>query len=219
MGKDTVPSWIKIGNSSENFKCKKCGCNLFHADETEKGLWTCNSCGQTYGDENYNEDKSTPGYVFRTVTSDIQSLAFILAELVNMEKLPFNDYGTAIKWLVQSQEEVERKNKQLKAKISKCKFTGMNFQIDGYDYMYVAHANKFTKEQSIEQCMDENHWRFENEELRIPCIDDVNKAHVKYFINPPADCSSDLKGGVYSFCAKGDVGSFPVWIIAFAKLR
>lgn len=99
------------------------------------------------------------------------------------------------------------------------KFDYMNF-VGGEDTEFVAHAKKFTKEETINHCLSENDWKFEGEDaLRLPTVDDIIERQVKYFVNPPDYCASDADGGCYTFCEPNARGSFPVWVIEFKGLR
>lgn len=99
------------------------------------------------------------------------------------------------------------------------KFDYMNFE-GGKDTEFVTHAKKFSKEEAIKYCLEENDWKFEGESaLRIPSIEDVYQRQVKYFINRPDYCGFDTDGGCYTYCSSDSRGSFPVWVIDFAGLR
>jgi hypothetical protein len=105
------------------------------------------------------------------------------------------------------------------------KFDYMNFSIDGWDTEFVSHAKKYTKEQAIELCIAENDWRFKPEYcngrlLRVPTVDDVKTRHVRWYIRAPESCGYDDSGrGCYTYCKAGEKGSFPVWVVEFAKLE
>lgn len=98
------------------------------------------------------------------------------------------------------------------------KFDYMNFT-GGVDTEFVIHANKFTKEQAIENCVSENDWLFEDGTLRQPTIEDVEERTAKYYVTVPEYCSYEGEDGCYTYCNKGVKGSFPVWVIGFADLR
>lgn len=90
-------SFIKI--KGKDFQCSECGCNLFHKGEV-KGEWICNCCGQSYGDETYKLSQSKRT-IFEVLASDPKKMGFVLSEIVQMENPPFNDYISALKWLLQ----------------------------------------------------------------------------------------------------------------------
>lgn len=103
------------------------------------------------------------------------------------------------------------------------KFDYMNFNINGYDTEFVAHAKKYNEEQTIELCIQENDWRFKPEYcrgnvLRIPTINDVKLKHVRWYVKTPDFCGS-IGHGCYTYCKAGERGSFPVWVIEFSKLQ
>lgn len=104
------------------------------------------------------------------------------------------------------------------------KFDYMNFSVDGYDTEFVVHAKKFTKEQAIELCIQENDWRFKKEYclgkvLRKPTIEDVKEKTVRWYVRTPEFCGfDDNERGCYTYCKKGEKGSFPVWVIEFNAL-
>jgi hypothetical protein len=106
-----------------------------------------------------------------------------------------------------------------------CKFDYMNFYGGSDGTEFVAHANKYTKEQAINLCISENDWRFEQKNsggdlLREPTVDDIVHRHVKWYVKAPDWCGYDDGGeGCYTYCAEGLRGSFPVWVIAFDKLN
>ena len=97
------------------------------------------------------------------------------------------------------------------------KFDYMNFE-GGKGTEFVAHAKKFTKEKTIEHCLAENDWRFE-EGLRKPTIADVKERQVKWFVNAPDYCGFESDGGCYTFCEETAKGSFPVYVIEFDTLK
>ena len=102
------------------------------------------------------------------------------------------------------------------------KFTYMNFSDDCIDIEFVAHAKKYTKQQTIENCIAENDWRFEKDclskyKLRIPTEDDVLEVRIRWYIKPPWDLSDVFPDGCYSYCGD-EKGSFPVYVIQFDKL-
>lgn len=98
------------------------------------------------------------------------------------------------------------------------KFDYMNFS-GGHDTEFVAHAKKYSKEQIIDLCVGENDWRFEDGGLRMPTVEDVEDRTVKYFVRVPENCGYNTDGGCYTYCDKGERGSFSVWLIDLSKLR
>jgi hypothetical protein len=105
------------------------------------------------------------------------------------------------------------------------KFDYMNFSVGGYDTEFVAHAGKYTEEQAINLCIQENDWRFKpnycnGNLLRVPTICDVKLRYARWYVKTPDFCGYDDDGrGCYSYCKAGQKGSFPVWVIDFYKLK
>lgn len=98
------------------------------------------------------------------------------------------------------------------------KFDYMSFS-GGRDTEFVAHSKKYSMEETIVLCLGENDWRFESGGLREPTVEDIEERTVRYYVRVPENCGYDVEGGCYSFCNKGDRGSFPVWTIDFSSLR
>lgn len=103
------------------------------------------------------------------------------------------------------------------------KFDYMNFS-DGRNTEFVVHANKYTKEEAIELCIQENDYKFMEEYCgnqlhRHPTPKDVKERAVRYYPVIPEFCGCDDEGGCYTFCKKGERGSFPVWVIEFEQLK
>lgn len=98
------------------------------------------------------------------------------------------------------------------------KFTYMNFSDDCIDIEFVAHAKKFTKHNTIYECIMHNHDLFCTGKLRCPDEDDVFEARVRWYVKPPWDLLDVFPDGCYSYC-DDEKGSFPVWVIQFDKLR
>jgi hypothetical protein len=96
---------------------------------------------------------------------------------------------------------------------------------NGYEEVdFVANAKKYTKEQTINLCIQENDWKFKpnycgGNLLRMPTICDVKLRYVKWYIRIPDFCGYDGGGGCYTYCKKGERGSFPVWVIKFEDLE
>lgn len=86
----------------KDFRCSECGCKLFHKGEL-KGEWICNGCGRSYGDETY-EAPRPKRTIFEMLASDPRKMGFILSEIIQMDDPPFNDYVSALKWLLQKTE-------------------------------------------------------------------------------------------------------------------
>lgn len=104
------------------------------------------------------------------------------------------------------------------------KFDYMNFNIDGWDMEFVAHAKKFSKSETIDLCIGENDWRFDEKYcngkiLRIPTIEDIKERTVRYYPRVPEGCGLDVEGGCYTYCKREERGSFPVWVIVFEELE
>lgn len=104
------------------------------------------------------------------------------------------------------------------------KFDYMNFNDGSHDSDFVAHAKKYTKEETIDLCMVENDHKFTEKYCngrlhRKPTITDVKEATVRYYPKVPEYCGCDSDGGCYTYCKKGERGSFPVWVIEFEGLK
>jgi hypothetical protein len=101
------------------------------------------------------------------------------------------------------------------------KFDYCNFNDGIRDTEFVVHAKKYTKEEAIDLCLQENYWIF-NEEyrggkpLRKPTLDDVIIRHVRHYVEAPYFV--DWDGAVYTYCPANEKGSFPVWVIEFEEL-
>lgn len=98
------------------------------------------------------------------------------------------------------------------------KFDYMRFE-GGASYDFVAHAKKFTEEETIQHCLSEYDWMFVDGSLRAPTVEDVKKQQVKYFVKRPDYCGFNTDGGCYTYCNEKTKGSFPVWVIEFENLR
>ncbi len=99
------------------------------------------------------------------------------------------------------------------------KFDYMNFNIDGWDTGFVAHAKKYSKEDVIDFFINvENDWRMGGFK-RKPTVDDIEEKTVRWYPTVPEGCGYDGEGGCYSYCNKGERGSFPVWVIEFEKIK
>ena len=104
------------------------------------------------------------------------------------------------------------------------KFTSMNFNIDGHDIEFVAHAKKYSKAEAIQECVAENDWKFyvpegsNDDGWRLPTEEDIALRYVKYYPTLPDYCGSDQESG-YTYCNKDARGCFPVWVISFEDLK
>jgi len=81
---------------------------------------------------------------------------------------------------------------------------------NGTDYQYVAHQKKYTKEEFVKQCNIENE-RENRQEIKA---EDVYIFQVRHYVKAPDSVygHEELESGCYSFCNKGERGSFPVWV-------
>lgn len=84
---------------------------------------------------------------------------------------------------------------------------------------FVAHAKKFTKEETLELLQFEG---FEGgvlagSDLSIYSENDIKKRFVKYYVRCPDWCAFKSDGGCYTYCEEGARGSFPVWVISLRK--
>lgn len=99
-----------------------------------------------------------------------------------------------------------------------------NFSDGGRDIEFVVHAKKFTKEDAVRLCIQENDHKFMEEYCngklhREPTTEDVIELTVRWYPVVPGFCGFDRNRGCYTYCDKGERGSFPVWVIEFKKLR
>lgn len=101
-------------------------------------------------------------------------------------------------------------------------FDHMNFYGGGSTPVFVAHANKYTKEEAVELFNIENEYGIQDGTL--PCnratIDNVQKVFVRFYPKVPHWCGyeCDVNDGCYSYCNQGAGGSFPVWAISYKEL-
>lgn len=108
--------------------------------------------------------------------------------------------------------------------MKKPSFTCMTFNDGGSEMEFVAHAKYFTKEETVVACIEEfeENGYDEYENLRHPTIDDIEERTVRYYPKTPGFCGMDYDpeddNGCYTYCSKGQHGSFPVWVIEFDKL-
>lgn len=101
------------------------------------------------------------------------------------------------------------------------KFDFMGFGYDGgNDKMFVANANKYTAEQTVELCKTEYSYKFHGAEgrnydrLREPTIEDVQGAHCAFRLG----VSPEWPDGCYTFVGSEESGAFPVRVIDFSRL-
>ena len=89
------------------------------------------------------------------------------------------------------------------------KFDYESFDDGCCDTEFVVHAKKYTKEEAVELFIKERL------PVKDPTIDDVMEGTVRWYPKIPEWCSydEDVNRGCYTYCAKGERGSFPVWII------
>lgn len=105
------------------------------------------------------------------------------------------------------------------------KFNYMTFGISAGDRdSFVAHAGKYTAEDTVRLCVAECEDLFMRERdcfnhprkpLRIPTVDDVQPARCAF----RHGLSSEFPEGAYTIVGDGAVGSFPVHVIDFDRLR
>lgn len=105
------------------------------------------------------------------------------------------------------------------------KFDFMGFGYDsGHDDMFVAHAEKYTADEAVEHCkLEYAHLFCEadtyrlpwQKRLREPTIDDVQDVGCAFRLG----VSSEWPEGCYTLVGIGEVGSFPVHVIDFARLK
>lgn len=86
------------------------------------------------------------------------------------------------------------------------KFTTMVFRDDSQDTDFVAHANKFSKEEVLLELEKETG-------ICNKKIEDIEEAYCKYYVSVPNWCDYDGEGGCYCFCGDSDKGRFPVYKI------
>lgn len=101
-------------------------------------------------------------------------------------------------------------------------FDFMWFGYDG-DEMFVAHAKKYSAAETVELCMQEFEYLFQDHKIayeweakgmRRPTVADVHGAHCAFRFG----VSSEFPNGCYTIVEDGERGSFPVWVIDFSEL-
>jgi hypothetical protein len=70
----------------------------------------------------------------------------------------------------------------------------------------------------VDICLEHWEYRFRKELYKKPTVDDVKEETVRWYVKIPEFCGYDGEGGCYSYCDKGERGSFPVWVIMFENL-
>lgn len=89
-----------------------------------------------------------------------------------------------------------------------------------FDYMiftggthneFVAHAKKYTKEQTAELAQTETN------RTNIS-IEQIEKRWCRYYVRVPDWCGYDEEGGCYAYCKKEEKGSFPVHVVELENL-
>ncbi len=80
--------------------------------------------------------------------------------------------------------------------------------------MFVAHAGKYSREETLGLCVEEYSHRF-NEDLRKPTILDVEMLYCAFRFG----VSPEWPDGCYTLFGKYQRGAFPVHVIDFAKLK
>lgn len=100
------------------------------------------------------------------------------------------------------------------------KFEYMDFTGGSGGDEFVAHAGKFSKQQTIDACISEWDYKFEPDGyMRKPGENDVYLRWVKYYVRVPDWCGHDNDGGgCYTYCNSHDRGAFPVWVIESGML-
>lgn len=99
------------------------------------------------------------------------------------------------------------------------KFKYMEFTTDGFsDLQFVTHAAKYTKEQTL-QLYIERYYDRQRYTHRVPLMSDVASSSIRYYVKAPESLADEFDGGCYSFCNKGQRGSFNVWVIRFEDLE
>ncbi|MCI8857505.1 MAG: hypothetical protein HFH26_13320 [Clostridiaceae bacterium] len=105
------------------------------------------------------------------------------------------------------------------------KFDFMGFGYDGGSAeMFVAHAKKHSTAETIELCVQEFEYLFQDHKsisgqkikgLRKPAIADVQDAHCAFRFG----VSPEWPDGCYTFVDEKAYGAFPVHVIDFARLE
>lgn len=86
---------------------------------------------------------------------------------------------------------------------------------------FVAHAKKYTPEQTVELMKSEMSYMSFGHELsdyRKPTIGDIEERWCRYYVKIPDWCGYDEEGGCYTYCSKGERGGFPVYVIKMESL-
>jgi len=96
------------------------------------------------------------------------------------------------------------------------KFDFMAFSYDaGPDEMFVAHAGKYSTEETVELCKRECEYSLQRRKLREPTVNDVFDAWCGYRYG----VSSEWPHGCYTFVGEKEIGAFPVHVIEFNQLK
>lgn len=74
---------------------------------------------------------------------------------------------------------------------------------------FVAHAQKYSKEEAIQIMRDETGC---NEEADP---ESVQNRWCRYYVRAPDFCDFDGDGGCYTYCDEGERGAFPVWVVEY----
>jgi len=81
---------------------------------------------------------------------------------------------------------------------------------NGSNIQYVAHLKKYTKDEFVKQCNTGNQLT-DRQEITV---EEVYMKQVRHYVKAPYFVYDydEIEGGCYSFCSKGERGSFPVWV-------
>lgn len=101
--------------------------------------------------------------------------------------------------------------------MSKFKFMGFGYG-GGSDELFVAHARKYSREETVALCVQEYEDLFSGvykSKYRKPTVEDVDDGYCAYRFG----VFPDYDGGCYTFAEQHERGAFPVYIITFEDLK
>lgn len=86
---------------------------------------------------------------------------------------------------------------------------------------FVAHAEKYTKEEVLKLIKEEYSYNIEIGEYREPNLEDIKEEFVRWYVRVPDWCGFEGGNteGCYSFCSENERGSFKVYVVEINDLR
>lgn len=108
--------------------------------------------------------------------------------------------------------------------MSKFDFMAFGYSAGSDNCAFVAHAKKYTAAETVELCKREYEYKFRDhtlwagrpvKALREPTVDDVEQMFCVFRFG----VSPEWPEGCYTLTDRDETGAFPVWMIAFDRLR